>query len=290
MLLLRLHALTSSLEVKVTNRAGPPFHLASKGPSSQSCGFSSSHVQMWELDYQEGWAWCLQTVVLEKTLERPLNCMEVKSVHPKGNQTWIFNGRTGAEAEALILWLPDEKSWLIGKRPWCWENVRAGEEEGDRGWDGWMASLTQWTGVWANSRRWWRTREAWRAAVHGVAKSLRTWLSNWAMTATFDRLCRKFLQTVSPRKLASAQAMSNPQSSLRSSPPCPFHRWGNWGWEVMPLGHSFTTSIIGMFLVKAVPASLYVGLYTLWNPQSILLTYTRATFLSPLYWWRNWGP
>ena len=87
-------------------------------PSSQSYGFSSSHVWMWELDYSESWApknWCFWTVVLQKTLESPLDCKEIQIVHPKGNQSWIFIGRTDAEAEAPILWPPDVKNWLIGK-------------------------------------------------------------------------------------------------------------------------------------------------------------------------------
>ena len=94
-------------------------YFANKVPSSQSCSFSSSHVWMWELDYKESWApknWCPWTVVLEKTLESPLNCKEMQPVHPK-DQSWIFIGRTDVEAEILILWLPDVKNWLIGKDP-----------------------------------------------------------------------------------------------------------------------------------------------------------------------------
>ena len=94
----------------------------------------------------------------KKTLESPLDCKEIKPVNPKGNQSWIFIRRTDVEAEAPILWPPDAKSWLIHwKRPWCWETLRAREEGGDRGRDGWMVSLTQWTWVWTNSRRRWRT-------------------------------------------------------------------------------------------------------------------------------------
>ena len=98
----------------------PRHYFADKGPYSQSYGFSSSHVWMWELDHKEGWApknWCFWTVVLEKRLESPLDCKEIKPVHPKGNQSWIFTGRTDAEAEAPILWPPDAKNWLIGKDP-----------------------------------------------------------------------------------------------------------------------------------------------------------------------------
>ena len=88
--------------------------------SSQSSGLSSGHVWMWDLDYKEGWApenWCFSTVVLEKTLESPLDCKEIQPVHPKGNQSWIFIGRTDIEAETAILWPPDANNWLIGKDP-----------------------------------------------------------------------------------------------------------------------------------------------------------------------------
>ena len=129
-------------------------YFANKGPSSQSYGFSSSHVGMWELDHKEGWVlknWCFWTVVLEKALASPLDCEEIKQVNPKGNQLWIFIGRTDAEAEAPILWLPDMKSQLVGKDSWFWERLSTGGEGGNRGWVSWMASLTQWTGVWTNS-------------------------------------------------------------------------------------------------------------------------------------------
>ena len=94
--------------------------FANIGPSSQSYGFSSSHVRMWEFDYKESWVpknWCFWTVVLDKTLESPLDCKEIQPVNPKGDQSWVFIGRTDAEAEALILWPPDVKSWLIWKDP-----------------------------------------------------------------------------------------------------------------------------------------------------------------------------
>ena len=131
-------------------------YFANKGLTSQSYGSSSSHVRMWESDYKESWAlknWCFWTVVLEKTLERPLDCKEIQPVHLKGNQSWLFIGRTDAEAETPILWLPDARNWLIEKRQSCWERLMAGEGD-DRGWDGWIPSLTQWTWVWVNSGRW----------------------------------------------------------------------------------------------------------------------------------------
>ena len=112
-------------------------HFANKGPYSQSYDFSSSHVWMWELDHKEGWVpknWCFQIVVLEKTLESPLNCKEIKPVNSKGNQPWIFIGRTDAEAGAPILRPPDEP--IHWKRPWSSERLTAKGKEGNRGWDG----------------------------------------------------------------------------------------------------------------------------------------------------------
>ena len=96
-------------------------------------------------------------MVLEKTLESPLDCKEIQLVHPKGDQSWVFIGRTDAEAETPILWPPDVKSWLTGKDPDAGKDWRR-EEKGTTGWDGWMASLTQWTWVWVNSGSWWTGR------------------------------------------------------------------------------------------------------------------------------------
>ena len=104
----------------------------------------------YEFNHKEGWApknWGFRTVVLEKTLESHLDSKEIKPGNPEGNQSWIFLGRTDAEAEVPILWPPD----------WCWERLKAGGERDDSGWDGWMILLTQWTWVWASSGRWWRT-------------------------------------------------------------------------------------------------------------------------------------
>ena len=98
----------------------------------------NSHVRMWELNHKEGWElknWCFQIVVLEKTLESPLDCKKIKPVNSKGNQSWIFVGRTTAEADAPILWPPDVRSWHW-KRSWCWERLKEKGEGGDRGWDG----------------------------------------------------------------------------------------------------------------------------------------------------------
>ena len=123
-------------------------HFANKGPSSQSYGFSISHVYMWELGHKEGWVpknWCFQTVVLEKTLESNLDSKEISKV----NQRWIFIGRTDAEA-ALATSCQELTHW---KRAWYWERLRERGEGDDRGWGVWMVSLTQWTSVWANLER-----------------------------------------------------------------------------------------------------------------------------------------
>ena len=116
-------------------------YFANKGPSSQGYGFSCSHVWMWELDYKESWApknWCFWTMVLEKTLESPLDCKEIQLVHPKGDQSWVFIGRTNVEAETPILWSPDAKSWLIWKDPDAgkdWGQKEKGMREDQRvGW------------------------------------------------------------------------------------------------------------------------------------------------------------
>ena len=112
-------------------------YFATKDPSSQSYGFSISHVWMWGLEYKENWAlknWCFWTVVLEKTLESPLDSKEIQPVHPKEDQSWIFIGRTDAEAETAILWPPDVKNWLIWKDPgagkdWRWVAKGTTEDE-----------------------------------------------------------------------------------------------------------------------------------------------------------------
>ena len=120
------------------------------GPSSQGYGFSSGHVWMWELECEESWApknWCFWTVVLEKPLASPLDCKEIRPVYPKGNQSWVFIGRTDAEAETPILLATSCEELTHWKRPWCWEGLGTGGEGDDRGWDGWMASPTQCTWV-----------------------------------------------------------------------------------------------------------------------------------------------
>ena len=113
--------------------------IVNKGPSSQSYGFSRSHVWMWESDYKENWAqknWCFWIVILEKTLESPLDCKEIQPVHPK-DQSWVLIGRNDVEAEIPILWLPDAKSWLIWKDPVAgkdWRQEKGTTEDEMVGW------------------------------------------------------------------------------------------------------------------------------------------------------------
>ena len=155
-------------------------HFANKGPYSQSYGFSSSHVWMWELDYKESWEpnnWCFQTVVLEKTLESPFDSKEIKPVNPKGNQPWIFIWRTDAEAKAPILSPPNTKRQLIGK------DLMVGKTEGKRrrGWQRmkWLDSITNSVDMSLSKvREIVKDSEAWSAAFHRIAKSW-TWLSDW---------------------------------------------------------------------------------------------------------------
>ena len=161
-------------------------HFASKGPYSQSYHFSSSIVGMWKLVHKEDWAlknWCFQIVVLEKTLESPLDYKQIKPANPKENQSWLFIGRTDAKAEAPILWPPDVKSQIIGK------DSDAGKIECRRrkGWQRmkWLDGITDSRDMSLSKvREIVKNRKAWISAVHGVIKS-QTWLSDWTTATNF---------------------------------------------------------------------------------------------------------
>ena len=164
---------TCSLEEKLWPRQlikKQRHYFSDKGPSSQSCGFSSGHVWMWELDHKESWAlksWCFWTAVLEKTLESPLDCKEIQPVYPKGNESWIVIGRT--DAEAPILWPPDANSWLIGKHPDAgkhWGQEEKGTTEDEMvGWHHWLSEHE-----FEQFLETVKDKEGWCSAVHGVTK------------------------------------------------------------------------------------------------------------------------
>ena len=154
-------------------------YFGNKGPSSQGYGFSSSHVWMWELDYKESWVpknWCFWTVVLEKTLESLLDCREIQPVHPKGDQSWVFIGRTDVEAETPILWPPDAKNWLTRKdsdagKDWRWEEKGMTEDE--------MVGGHPWLNghVWVSSGGWWWTGNPGVVPSMGLQRVRHSWVT-----------------------------------------------------------------------------------------------------------------
>ena len=134
-----------------------------------------------ELEYKESWVlknWCFWTVVLEKTLESPLDCKEIQLVHPEVNQSWILIGRIDAETEApilsLVTWCKELTHW---KRPWCWERLKTGRGGDSRGWDDWMASPIQRTWVLANSEREWRTGKPGMLQSIGLQRVRHSWMT-----------------------------------------------------------------------------------------------------------------
>ena len=156
-------------------------YFANKGPSSQGYGFSCTHVWILELDYKESWVaknWCFWIVVLEKTLKSPLDCKEIQPVHPKGNQSWIFNRRTDVAAETPILWPPAEKNWLIGKDPYPgkdWRQEEKGTTEDEM--VGWYHHLNG--HEWMSSGSWWWTVKPGVLQSMGLQKLVITEWLNW---------------------------------------------------------------------------------------------------------------
>ena len=167
-------------------------YFANKGPFSQSYSFSSGHVGMWELDHKKGWAlknWCFWTVVLEKTLESPLDFKEIKPINPKGNQSWIFIGRTDAEAEASLLWPPDMKSWFIRKDPGAGKDWRLEEkgmtEDEMVGWHHWLNGHE----FEQASRKWWRTGKPGMLQSMGSQRVRRNWATEQQFLYKTDLPC-----------------------------------------------------------------------------------------------------
>ena len=240
------------------------YYFADKGPSSQSYGFSSSHVWMWELDYKESWVpknWCFWTVVLENTLESPLDSKEIKPVNSKGNKPWIVTGRTNAEAEAPTLWLSDAKNWLRWKRPWFWERLKAGEEGDDKGWDGWMASPTQWMWVWASSESCWWTRKPGVLQSMGSQRVRHDWATELNWKGSWDCFSTGSVAgnygvpqvvSVSRRSLDGGIVVREPTHPAPSQP-CIIPQGGHGGFPHSH--HRFENGQAGYFLL--IPRSIF---------------------------------
>ena len=188
-------------------------YFADKGPSNQSYGFSSSHVWMWELDYKESWVsknWCFCTVMLEKTLESPLDSKEIKTILKEISPEYSLEGlmlKLKLQSFGHLMWRTTH--W---KRSWCCERLKAGGEEDDRGWDGWMASPTRWTWVWASSGSWWWTGKPGVLQSTGSQRVGHGWVTEQQQ---YIHMCVYVIVMTIPLRLCSHPPILPP-------PPCPF--------------------------------------------------------------------
>ena len=186
---------------------------------------------MWELGCKESWApknWCFWTVVLEKTLESPLDCKEIQPVHPKGDQSWVFVGRTdwcwNWNSNTLATWC--EELTLL-KKPWCWERLKAGEEGDYRGWDGWIASPTQWTWVWVHSG----VGDGQGSLALLQSMGSQRVRHDWAAKLTSTELCTCSVNVSCVKvKCLKKNNTSDPFSKKWSLPATPYS--GVWSWLV----------------------------------------------------------
>ena len=174
--------------------------------------------------------WCFWAVVLEKTLESPLDCKEIQPVPPKGNLSWVFIGRTDAEAETPIILPPDGCEELTHlKRPCCWERLMAGGEGDDRGWAGWMASLTQWTWVWVSSGSWWWTGRPDMLQSMGLQRVRHDWVTelNWTEHVSHDIYLGGLFQWLSSKESACNVGTKGGTVLIPVSERCPAGGHGN---------------------------------------------------------------